>query len=139
MVARKSFIEPKQGLDYNIQAFYLLKPTPPTDPKDDKMSAEKPGLYSVTNIGRNYYQEVLENKKRRRKRSRNGKKRATRCCWKSKTTRKPNSRKTGLRSSRTKAELPESNIKQACKQNLLNPKAAAGNDPGGFFGRSWAI
>lgn len=63
MVARKSFIEPKQGLDYNIQAFYLLKPTPPTDPKDDKMFAEKPGLYSVTNIGRNYYQEVLENKK----------------------------------------------------------------------------
>ncbi|MCM3698455.1 ABC transporter substrate-binding protein [Paenibacillus macerans] len=63
MVARKSYIEPVQGLDYNIQAFYLLKPTPPTDPKDEKLLIEKPGLYNVTNIGRNYYQEVLENKK----------------------------------------------------------------------------
>lgn len=63
MLARKSYIQPKMGLDYNIQAFYLLKPTPPTDPKQEKLMSEKPGLYSVTDSGRRFFQEVLENKK----------------------------------------------------------------------------
>lgn len=63
MVSRKSYIKPKQGLTYNIQAFYLLKPFPPTNPKDDKLMAEKPGLYSLTNVGRTFFTEVLENKK----------------------------------------------------------------------------
>ncbi|MBU5674715.1 ABC transporter substrate-binding protein [Paenibacillus brevis] len=63
MVSRKSYIQPKQGLDYNVQAFYLLKPIPPTDSKLDSLMMEKQGLYSVTNMGRNYFQEVLENKK----------------------------------------------------------------------------
>lgn len=63
MVARKSFIQPKQGQTYNIQAFYLLKPLPPTNPKDDKMMSEKPGLYSITNSGRSSFQEVIDNKK----------------------------------------------------------------------------
>lgn len=38
---------------------------------------------------------------------------------------------------RTKAELPESNIK--LKQNLLNPKGAAGIIPVAFLGCSWAF
>lgn len=63
MVSRKSYIQPVQGLSYNIQAFYLLKPIPPTNPKDDKMMSEKQGLYNVTNMGRTYFQQVLENKK----------------------------------------------------------------------------
>lgn len=63
MVSRKSYIQPKQGLDYNIQAFYLLKPVPPTDSKLDKLMMEKQGLYSVTNMGRTYFQQVVENKK----------------------------------------------------------------------------
>ncbi|RCX22864.1 multiple sugar transport system substrate-binding protein [Fontibacillus phaseoli] len=63
MVSRKSFIQPKQGLNYNIQAFYLLKPFPPTNPKDDKLLVDKPGLYSINNVGRTYFQQVLENKK----------------------------------------------------------------------------
>lgn len=63
MVSRKSYIKPKQGLTYNIQAFYLLKPFPPTNPKDDKLMAEKPGLYSLTNVGRTFFTEVLENNK----------------------------------------------------------------------------
>ncbi|GGH26114.1 ABC transporter substrate-binding protein [Paenibacillus segetis] len=63
MVARKTYIQPKQGLDYNIQAFYLLKPFPPSNPKDDKLMSEKPGLYSITNSGRTFFQEVLDNKK----------------------------------------------------------------------------
>ncbi|MNZ61248.1 sn-glycerol-3-phosphate-binding periplasmic protein UgpB precursor [compost metagenome] len=63
MVSRKSYIQPRQGLSYNIQAFYTLKPFPPTDPKADKLMADKPGLYSITNVGRTYFNEVLENKK----------------------------------------------------------------------------
>lgn len=63
MIARKSYIQPKMGLDYNIQAFYLLKPTPPMDLKQEKLMNEKPGLYSVTDSGRKFFQEVLENKK----------------------------------------------------------------------------
>lgn len=63
MVSRKSYIQPKQGLSYNIQAFYLLKPLPPTNPKDDKMMMEKPGLYSISDVGRQYFQQVLDNKK----------------------------------------------------------------------------
>lgn len=63
MVSRKSYIQPKQGLTYNIQAFYLLKPFPPSNPKDDKLMTEKPGLYSITNVGRTFFTEVLENKK----------------------------------------------------------------------------
>lgn len=63
MIARKSYIKPKQGLDYNIQAFYLLKPLPPTNTNYDKLMMEKPGLYSVMNSGRPHFTEVTENKK----------------------------------------------------------------------------
>ncbi|WP_334071860.1 MULTISPECIES: sugar ABC transporter substrate-binding protein [Paenibacillus] len=63
MVARKSYIQPRQGLSYNIQAFYLLKPVPPINAKTDKLMMEKPGLYNVTSIGRTYFQQVMENKK----------------------------------------------------------------------------
>lgn len=63
MVSRKSYIQPKQGLSYNIQAFYSLKPFPPTNAKTDKLMMEKPGLYSVTTVGRTYFQQVMENKK----------------------------------------------------------------------------
>lgn len=63
MLARKTYIQPKMGLDYNIQAFYMLKPAPPADPKQEKLMSEKPGLYSVTDSGRKFFQEVLENKK----------------------------------------------------------------------------
>lgn len=63
MVARKSYIQPRQGQSYNIGAFYNIKPVPPTNPKDDKLKQEKRGLYYVENIGRNYFQEVLDKKK----------------------------------------------------------------------------
>lgn len=63
MVSRKSYIQPRQGLSYNIQAFYLLRPFPPTDPKSDKLMSEKPGLYGITDVGRRSFNEVLENKK----------------------------------------------------------------------------
>lgn len=63
MIARKSYLQPRQGQSYNLEAFYALKPVPPANPKEDKLKQEKRGLYSVENIGRNYLQEVLENKK----------------------------------------------------------------------------
>lgn len=63
MNARKSYIQPKQGLDYNIQAFYLLKPLPPTSLNLEKLMMEKPGLHSVTYSGRPHFMEVMQNKK----------------------------------------------------------------------------
>lgn len=62
MVSRKSFIKPKQGLDYNIEAFFKLKPIPPTNSTQEKLFTEKPGLYSITNSGYKYFQEVITNK-----------------------------------------------------------------------------
>ncbi|GGA21127.1 extracellular solute-binding protein [Paenibacillus physcomitrellae] len=63
MVARKSYIKPKDGQDYNIQAFYALKPVSPVNNSDDKLYTEKPGLSSITSIGQKYFKEVLDNKK----------------------------------------------------------------------------
>ena len=56
MVSRKSFIKPKDGLDYNIQAFYKLKPVPPTSTNLDKM-------YQINEKGMQYFDQVLDNKK----------------------------------------------------------------------------
>ncbi|WP_223066399.1 ABC transporter substrate-binding protein [Paenibacillus caui] len=63
MVARKSYIKPKDGKDYNIQAFYSLKPVPPASTSDDKLFVQKQGLYSVTQFGQKYFKEVVDNKK----------------------------------------------------------------------------
>ncbi|WP_339166533.1 extracellular solute-binding protein [Paenibacillus sp. FSL R5-0341] len=63
MVSRKSFIKPKDGLDYNIQAFYSLKPIPPTNTNLDKMYQKSPGLWQVNEKGMEYFNQVLENKK----------------------------------------------------------------------------
>lgn len=63
MVSRKSFIKPKDGKNYNIAAFYALKPVPPTSTNDTKLYTEKQGLYSVTQVGQTFFQKVIENKK----------------------------------------------------------------------------
>lgn len=63
MVSRKSYIKPREGKDYNIQAFYSLKPVPPTSTSDTKLYSDKQGLYSVQSIGQKYFKEVLDNKK----------------------------------------------------------------------------
>jgi multiple sugar transport system substrate-binding protein len=61
MVSRKSFIKPKQGLDYNIEAFFKLKPVPPMNSTLEKMFVDKPGLNQV-NDGNRYFQQVVEKK-----------------------------------------------------------------------------
>ncbi|WP_019636197.1 ABC transporter substrate-binding protein [Paenibacillus fonticola] len=63
MVSRKSYITPKAGQTYNIEAFYQLKPTPPASPAEEKLMRDMPGLFGITNAGRPLFQEVLENKK----------------------------------------------------------------------------
>lgn len=63
MVSRKSFIKPKDGLDYNIQAFYKLKPVPPTSTNLDKMYQKSPGLWQINEKGMQYFDQVLDNKK----------------------------------------------------------------------------
>ncbi|NBC72190.1 extracellular solute-binding protein [Paenibacillus sacheonensis] len=63
MVSRKSFLKPKDGMDYNIEAFYTLKPVPPQDPAIDKLYQDKPNLYQVQNIAQQLFQEVLQKKK----------------------------------------------------------------------------
>lgn len=63
MVSRKSFIKPKDGMDYNIQAFYTLKPIPPTNTNLDKMYQKMPNLWQVSDKGMEYFNQVLENKK----------------------------------------------------------------------------
>ncbi|WP_325048382.1 ABC transporter substrate-binding protein [Paenibacillus sp. CAA11] len=63
MVSRKSYIKPVGGKDYNIAAFYTLKPTPPTSTKVVKLYREKQGLSSIEEIGATFFQQVLDNKK----------------------------------------------------------------------------
>ncbi|AWB45334.1 ABC transporter substrate-binding protein [Paenibacillus sp. CAA11] len=63
MVSRKSYIKPVEGKDYNVAAFYTLKPTPQMSSKDQKLITEKPGLSSVRYVGSTFFQQVLENKK----------------------------------------------------------------------------
>ncbi|BBH21177.1 hypothetical protein Back11_25220 [Paenibacillus baekrokdamisoli] len=63
MVARKSFLKPKDGMTYNIAAFYTLKPVPPQDLDMDKLYRDKPGIGQVTQLGQPLFQAVLDGKK----------------------------------------------------------------------------
>ena len=61
--ARKEFLKPPAGLDFNIDAFTLLKPVPPVNFDYDKLYRENPNIGQAEWIGRTKFQEVLENKK----------------------------------------------------------------------------
>jgi multiple sugar transport system substrate-binding protein len=61
--ARKEFLKPPAGLDFNIAAFTTLKPVPPSNSEMDKLYRENPNLWQAENIGRTKFQEVLEDKK----------------------------------------------------------------------------
>ncbi|SDW85842.1 ABC transporter substrate-binding protein [Paenibacillus sp. CF384] len=63
MVARKSFLKPKDGMNYNIEAFYTLKPIPPQDITLEKLYREKPNLYQVQQFAQPLFQEVIQKKK----------------------------------------------------------------------------
>jgi len=63
MVARKSFLKPKEGMNYNIAAFYTLKPVPPQDTSMEQLFREKPNIWQVQNYAQPLFQEVIQGKK----------------------------------------------------------------------------
>lgn len=63
LVSRKSFLKPKDGMDYNMAAFYTLKPAPLQDPAIDKLYQTIPNLYQVQQIAPQLFQDVVQKKK----------------------------------------------------------------------------
>ncbi|CAM4148968.1 extracellular solute-binding protein [Paenibacillus alkaliterrae] len=63
MVARKEFLKPIGGLQYNIDAFTTLKPLPPASSDADMVYREKPGIWEAQQFGYQLFQEVIEEKK----------------------------------------------------------------------------
>jgi multiple sugar transport system substrate-binding protein len=61
--ARREFLKPPAGLNFNIDAFTQLKPVPPSNFDYDKLYQENPNIWQAESIGRTKFQEVLENKK----------------------------------------------------------------------------
>lgn len=63
LTARKEFLKPIAGMEYNIDAFTTLKPIPPASIEQERLQRERPNLWQVQNLGYPLFQEVLENKK----------------------------------------------------------------------------
>jgi multiple sugar transport system substrate-binding protein len=61
MVSNIDYIKPKDGADYNIAAFYQMKPAPISD--DSAIYRKYPNIYAVQSIGQLKFQEALEGKK----------------------------------------------------------------------------
>ncbi|MBH5316866.1 extracellular solute-binding protein [Paenibacillus sp. GSMTC-2017] len=65
LVARKEFLKPQAGLNYNIDAFTLLKPLPPTV-DEEKIFRENPNAGEAQYVGNEMFQEFLAGKKEAR-------------------------------------------------------------------------
>lgn len=64
MVARKEFLKPLDGMTYNIEAFYTMKPTPPQSTNSSSLYSKYPHFYdAVFTPGQQLFQEVLSEKK----------------------------------------------------------------------------
>ncbi|MDQ8739340.1 extracellular solute-binding protein [Paenibacillus sp. LHD-38] len=63
MVARKEFLTPIGGLQYNMDAFTSLKPLPPTSTDSEKIFREKPGIWEAQQPGNELFQEVIKKTK----------------------------------------------------------------------------
>lgn len=61
LVARVDYLQPKDGMDYNIEAFYQLKPVQTQNL--DALYRKYPNIYSVQYIGQQKFQEVLQGDK----------------------------------------------------------------------------
>lgn len=61
LVSNKEYLQPKEGLSYNIEAFYQLKPMPMQD--DSQIYRKYPNIYMVQSIGQQKWQEVLNGDK----------------------------------------------------------------------------
>jgi multiple sugar transport system substrate-binding protein len=60
LVSRKSYIKPKEGLNYNVAAFYQLLPAPPVD---EYKVINKYNLWPVQQMGSELLQEVIKGNK----------------------------------------------------------------------------
>ncbi|MBD2870092.1 extracellular solute-binding protein [Paenibacillus sp. IB182493] len=63
MVARKEFLKPIGGLQYNMDAFTTLKPLPPTSSDADNIWRDKPGIWEAQQPGYELFQEVINETK----------------------------------------------------------------------------
>jgi len=61
LVSNIDYIKPKEGLEYNIEAFYQLKPAPVVD--ESALWRKYPHLHMVQSIGQQKFQEVLNGDK----------------------------------------------------------------------------
>lgn len=61
IVARKDYIEPIGGIEFNIEAFYTLPPGP--NPYNDELNRKYPNLWSIQNIGQQKFMEVMNGDK----------------------------------------------------------------------------
>jgi multiple sugar transport system substrate-binding protein len=59
IVTRKKYIKPKDGVQFNINAFTTLSPA--TQP-DNKIYREKPNIYQVQEVGRRLFNDVTQDK-----------------------------------------------------------------------------
>lgn len=62
MTARKSFIKPREGMNYNINAFTQLQPAPQQSLEDMKLQQERPNLNYIQQLGSSEFQQVLSGK-----------------------------------------------------------------------------
>jgi multiple sugar transport system substrate-binding protein len=63
MVARKEFLSPIGGLQYNMNAFTTLKPLPPSSSDADLIYRTKPGIWEAQQPGYELFQEVIKKTK----------------------------------------------------------------------------
>ncbi|MCI3920690.1 extracellular solute-binding protein [Paenibacillus sp. TRM 82003] len=61
LVSNKEYLVPKEGLAYNMEAFYKLKPAPIQD--ESEVYRKYPNIYMVQSIGQQKFQEVVDGKK----------------------------------------------------------------------------
>lgn len=61
MVSRKKFIQPRDGLTYNIKALYSLTPAPANEM--NKLYREKPYIGQVQSMGFNYFKQAMDGTK----------------------------------------------------------------------------
>jgi multiple sugar transport system substrate-binding protein len=63
MVARKEFLTPIGGMQYNLEAFTSLKPLPPSSTDSEKIYRENPGIWEAQQPGYELFQEVVKGTK----------------------------------------------------------------------------
>jgi len=61
LVSNIDYLQPKEGLSYNIEAFYQLKPVMTVD--DSEIYRKYPNIYMVQSIGQTKWQEVMNGEK----------------------------------------------------------------------------